>query len=150
MGNVMEKCRILPVLLVLAVGFSVGQCLGALQTAAPAKSASSAAGSEVKAGLGVEQLELTGAADSFEIAPDTKIYAWARVRDVAADSKVTIAFKSGDKIAYSKEITVPSAPYRVFAYKTFRKGDAGDWTIVVSGPDGKEIGSTNFKVAFKE
>jgi hypothetical protein len=128
-----------------------GPCLAAAaQASSPANSSTASDTTEVKAGLGVEKLELTGAADTFEVAPDTKIYAWARVQGISPDSQVTIAFKSGDRIAYSKELTVPSTPFRIFAYKTFRKGDGGDWTAVVSGPDGKELGSTSFKVSIKE
>ncbi len=101
---------------------------------------------ELKAGLGVEKMELTGASDSFKIAPDTKIYGWARVKDVAAGSNVTIVFKQGDREAFKKEISVPSVPYRIYAYKTFRANDGGDWTAVVIGSGGKEIASTAFKV----
>ncbi len=145
-GNGRMLSLFLMISVVLCLGFDAAW---PAQTASPAKDTSSST-TEVKVGLGVDKLELTGAADSFEIAPDVKIYAWARVRDVAADSKVTIAFKSGDKVAYSKEFTIPSTPYRIYAYKTFRKGDAGDWTIAVSGPDGKDLGSTAFKVTLKQ
>jgi len=137
-------------LLVLTGCLIVGQCLAATtQAASPAQKAPSASGTQVQAGLGIENLELSGATESFEIAPETKIYAWAKVRDVAAGSNVTVAFKKGDKVAYSREVPVPSVPYRIYAYKTFHKGDEGDWNIVVSGPDAKELGSTAFKVSFK-
>jgi hypothetical protein len=151
MHSITEHSRILCFLLVLFVCLCLGQCLAeATQAAAPATTAPSASGTEVKAGLTIEKRDLTAAADTFEIAPDAKIYAWVKVRDVAPDSKVTIAFKKGDKVAFSKEIAVPSIPYRIYAYKTFRKGDGGAWTIVVSGPDGKELGSTALKVTIKE
>ncbi len=151
MQTIAEKRRTLLSLLMLSAFVCAGPGAGrAVQTAASAKSPASPAGTEVKVGLGIDKMELTGTADSFEIEPDVKIYAWARVKDVAPDSKVTLAFKNGDKIAYSKEFTVPSTPYRIYAYKTFRKGDAGDWTVVVSGPDEKDLGSTAFKVAFKQ
>ncbi len=142
--------RMLCSLLMLSIFFCIGLSIAfAAQAATTAKKTPSPSGTEVKAGLGVDKLELTGAADGFEISPDTKIYAWARVRDIAADSKITIAFKNGDKVAYSKEFTVPSTPYRIYAFRTFRKGDGGDWSIVVSGTDGKDLGSTAFKVSLK-
>jgi hypothetical protein len=109
----------------------------AKQAAAPA--------TELKAGLGLENMELTEAADSFKVAPDTRIYAWARVKGVAPGS-VTLAFKKGDKEVYRKEITIPSVPYRINAYRTFRAADGGDWKIVLTGADGKEIASTDIKV----
>ncbi len=105
-----------------------------------------AASTEVKAGLGIENLELTGASDSFKIAADTKIYGWSRVKDVSPGSSVVLAFKKGDKEIYRREVSVPSVPYRINAWRTFRAGDAGDWKLVVTGADGKELGSTSFKV----
>jgi len=101
---------------------------------------------ELKAGLGIEKMEVTGAADSFKVAPDTKIYAWARVNGVAAGSSVKLAFKKGDKEVYGKEVTIPSVPYRINAYRTFRAADAGDWKIVLTGADDKEIASMDIKV----
>ena len=136
------------VTLVLLTCLCGGLCLGqAKKASTPATP--SASETEVKVGLGVEDLNVTGAADSFEIAPDTKIYAWGRVTGVAAGSNVTVAFKKGDKAAHSKEIPVPSVPYRLYAFKVFHKGEEGDWTAVFTGPDGKELGSASFKVAFK-
>lgn len=105
-----------------------------------------ASGTEVKAGLGIEKLDLTGAADSFKIAPDTKIYAWVRVTRSADVGNIAIGFSRGGKEVYSKQISVPSVPYRVFAFRTFRSGDAGDWKVSVAGADGKELAATTFKV----
>jgi hypothetical protein len=123
----------------LAIAFLVSVPAAAQQQAAASET-------ELKAGLGIEKMELTEAADSFKVAPDTKIYAWARVRGVAPGSSVALAFSKGDKEIYRKEITIPSVPYRINAYRTFRSGDAGDWKITLSGADGKEIASTNIKV----
>ena len=118
-----------------------------VQGAIPAAAQQAAApATELKAGLGIEKMELTEPADSFKVAPDTKIYAWARVRGIAAGSSVALAFRKGDKEVYRKEITIPSVPYRINAYRTFRAADGGDWKIVLSGADGKEIASTDIKV----
>lgn len=122
---------------------SVNAASLAASTPAEQQAASTA---ELKAGLGIENMDLTGAADSFKVAPDTKIYAWARVKGVAAGSSVSLAFKKGDKEIYRKEIAIPSVPYRINAYRTFRPGDAGEWKIVLAGADGKELASTDFKV----
>lgn len=150
MEKITVRHRVLGTLVVLLTCLGIGYCLAhANQAAVAGKSASPTSGAEVKVGLAVENLELSGASDGLEIAPETKIYAWSRVKDVEAGSKVTIAFKKGDKAAYSREILVPSVPYRVFVFRIFHKGDEGDWTAVLSGPDGKELGSTTFKVAIK-
>ncbi len=111
-----------------------------------AQAGAAAAANEVKVGLGIENLDLTGASDSFQVAPDTKIYAWARVTDVAPGSSVTLTFKKGDKDVYHREVAIPSVPFRIHAYKTFRSGDGGEWKVVLTGAESKELGSVTFKV----
>jgi hypothetical protein len=115
--------------------------------AAPAKTAepaAAAAAAEVKVCLGIENKDAKDPAASFKVAADTKIYAWARLK--GEPGPVSIAFKKGDKDVFVKELEVPSVPYRTNAYKTFRKGDAGDWTAVVRDATGKELASAAFKV----
>ena len=105
-----------------------------------------AAGTELKVGTGIENKQVAGEAKEFTVAAGTKIYAWARVSGVEAGARVAIVFKKGDKEAHRQELSVPSVPYRTNAYKTFRKGDGGDWTVSVLGPDGKELATIAFKV----
>lgn len=101
---------------------------------------------EVKVGLGVEKRELTGASDTFKVAAGTKIYAWAKVSGLTGGA-VKIGFYKGDKELFEKELSIPSSPYRTNAYKTFRKGDGGDWTVKVeSATDHSAIASASFKV----
>ena len=120
---------------------ALGVFNGAENQAAPA----SASSTEIKVGLGIENLDLTGASGTFKIAPDTRIYVWARVKGIA-EGKVVMLFSKGDKEFYRKEVAVPSVPYRINAYRTFRSGDAGDWKATVLGPDGKELAATAFKI----
>ena len=115
----------------------------AQKAAAPQEA--TAASAEVKIGLGVEKTELTGAAESFQVAVGTKIYAWTKVSG-AADSKITIAFLKDDKEISKKELSVARSPYRTNAYRTFRAADAGSWTASVRSADGKELGKATFKV----
>ncbi len=117
-----------------------------LVAAEPQAKTAPASATEVKVGLGIENLDVTGASDSFKVAPDTKIYGWARVKDVAAGSNVSIVFMKGDKEVYKKEVSIPSVPYRINAYRTFRSTDAGDWKLSIVGPDAKEVASATFKV----
>jgi len=140
--------KVLTSVLMLAVLLVISQFGGSLPvlSAAPQAQEKAAAAIEVKIGLGIEKLELTGAADSFKIAPDTKIYAWTRVKGVPAGSAVSIVFKKGDREVFKREFSIASVPYRVNAYRTFRAGDAGDWTVAVTGPEGKELASAAFKV----
>ncbi|HEV8269007.1 MAG TPA: DUF2914 domain-containing protein [Thermoanaerobaculia bacterium] len=106
----------------------------------------SAAKVELKVGTSVEGKEIAGAAEEFKIAPDTKLFAWAKVTGLAADSKVTLAFMKGDKEAFRKELMVGGSTWRLNAYKTFRAGDGGDWVAKLLGPDGAELASAKFKV----
>lgn len=103
---------------------------------------------EVKAGLGIEKYELTGAASDFKIAPDTKIYAWTRVSGIT-DGSVTVVFLKDGKAVSKQDLKVAHSPYRTHAYRTFRKGDGGAWTVKVVGADGAELGSASFTVAIE-
>ncbi len=100
---------------------------------------------ELKVGLGVEKMEITGEAAAFKVAAGTKVFVWTKVSG-CADSKITIAFHKGDKEASKQELNVPRSPYRTHAYRTFRAGDEGEWTAKVLTAEGKEIGSVTFKV----
>jgi len=132
--------------LIISMPVLAGGSSFAVSETPQAGSAAAPATTEVKVGLGIENLDLTGATDSFQVAPDTKIYAWARVADVAPGSTVTLTFRKGDKDVYHREVTIPSVPFRIHAYKTFRSGDGGEWKAVLTGAESKELGSVAFKV----
>ena len=106
----------------------------------------SAVQAELKVGTGVEKKDIVGAATEFKIAPDTKLYAWARVTGASSGNKVSLAFFRGDKKVSAQELSVGGSPWRVHAYRTFRAGDAGDWMVKVLGEDGSQIAAAAFKV----
>jgi hypothetical protein len=122
---------------------------GSPAIAAEEAAAKKAASAEVKVGLGIEKYDITGVSESFKVAADTKIYAWTKVSGLES-AKVTIAFVKGDKIVSKMELNVPRSPHRTNAYRTFRKGDGGDWVAKVLGPDGAVLGSATFKVEVAE
>lgn len=109
------------------------------ETKAEAKAAA-----EVKVGTGVEKMELQGEAASFKVAAGTKIYAWTKVTG-AADSSISVVFSKGERTS-KQELKVPRSPYRTNAYRTFRKGDEGSWTVKVLSADGAELGAASFTV----
>jgi hypothetical protein len=120
--------------------------LGTLAAFAPAVlAAEEAPSAEVKVGLGIDKMEIKDASDSFKVAPDTRIYAWAKVTG-CKDAGVAIAFEKDGKAVFAKDLAVPRSPYRTNAYRTFRAGDAGTWTVKVSTKDGKELVKAEFKV----
>lgn len=100
---------------------------------------------DVKVGTSMEKYEVQGASDSFKVAPETRLYAGTKVTGVEND-KVTVVFLKDGAEASKVELKIPRSPYRTHAYKTIRAGDSGNWTVKVLGPDGAEIGSTDFKV----
>lgn len=117
------------------------------ETKAPAKAEAKAetkGSAEVKVGTGVEKMELQGESASFKVAAGTKIYAWTKVAG-AADSTITVVFSKGDRTS-KVELKVPRSPYRTNAYRTFRAGDGGDWTVKVLAADGAELGTAAFTV----
>ena len=99
---------------------------------------------ELKTGTAVEKLEIVGEASEFKVAAGTRIYAWAKVTG-AADTTVTFVFSKGDRTS-KQELKVPHSPYRTNAYRTFRKGDEGEWTVKLMGDQEAVLGSATFKV----
>jgi hypothetical protein len=116
-----------------------------LPTLLLATTAFAQAKADVKVGTAIEKYEVQGASDSFQVAPDTKLYAGTKVSGIEND-KVTVVFLKNGVEASKVELKVPRSPYRTHAFKTIRAGDSGNWTVKVLGPDGTEIGSTDFKV----
>lgn len=119
----------------------------ALVAQAPAPKPEAKASAEVKVGTGVEKMEIQGEAASFKVAAGTKIYVWTKVTG-AADSTVTTVFSMGDRTS-KVELKVPRSPYRTNAYRTFRAGDGGDWTVKVLGADGAELGTAAFTIVIE-
>lgn len=99
---------------------------------------------ELKTGTAVEKMEIAGEASAFKVAAGTRIYAWAKVMG-AADTTVTFVFSKGDKTS-KQELKVPRSPYRTNAYRTFRTGDDGEWTVKLIGDQEALLGEATFKV----
>lgn len=138
--------------ILLAVGFGLVVLGAGVAIARPAFFQGAEPGvpaAELKVGLGVEKMEITGEAAAFKVAPGTKIYAWAKVSG-CADSKVTITFNKGEKEVSKQELNVVRSPYRTHAYRTFRAGDEGAWTAKILTSEGAEIGKTSFTVEFEK
>jgi hypothetical protein len=99
---------------------------------------------ELKTGTAVEKMEIAGESSDFKVASGTRIFVWANVMG-AADTTVTFVFSKGDKTS-KQELKVPRSPYRTHAYRTFRKGDDGEWTVKLIGDQEAVLGSATFKV----
>ncbi len=117
----------------------------ALSLVASAAFAQNAPTAEVKVGTGVANHEVEGQAASFKVAPDTKLFTWVKVAG-AADSKITVTFAKDGKEVSTIDLAVSKSPDRTQAYRTFRKGDAGNWTAVVKSAAGAELGKAEFTV----
>lgn len=98
---------------------------------------------DVKVGTAVEKMEVVGEATDFKVPAGTKLYAWTKVW--GAGDSVTVVFSKGETSS-KQELKVPHSPYRTNAYRTFRQGDGGSWTVKVLGADGTELGSASFTV----
>ena len=102
---------------------------------------------DLKVGTGVEQWELTGASERFEVAPDTKLYLWTRVKGLE-EGTVTVRFEKEGREATTIPLKVPKSPYRTHAYRTFRAGDDGERTVRILNGE-QELGKTTFTVVLK-
>lgn len=134
--------------ILLAIGIGLVLAGAGIAVARPAilqGTEAAAPAAEIKVGLGIEKMTITGEATTFKVAAGTKIYVWTKVSG-CADSKITIAFHKGEKESSKQELNVPRSPYRTNAYRTFRAGDEGEWTAKILDADGKEIGTASFQV----
>jgi hypothetical protein len=138
--------------ILLVVGFSLSVLGARVATARPVSFQNgepTAPAAALKVGLGVEKMEITGEAAAFKIAAGTKVFVWTKVSG-CADSNIFIAFTRGNKVFTKQELSVSRSPYRTHAYRTFRAGDAGEWTAKVLTVEGREIGTVSFKVDFEK
>ena len=104
---------------------------------------------EVKVGTGIENKAVTGEAATLEVAPDTNVYVWTKVTGLPADAKVKLVLEKGGT-TWERERAAAGSPYRIWVYRTFRAGDAGEWTAKVLGPDGAELGALKFQVEIRK
>jgi len=102
---------------------------------------------ELKVGTAVDNLELVGETTSFKVPPGTRLYVWAKVMG-AADTTVSCVFTKGDRTT-KLSLKVPRSPYRTHAYRTFRKGDEGEWTVKLIGEQEAILGNATFRVEFQ-
>jgi hypothetical protein len=109
-------------------------------------SAFAAGTAAMKVGTGVENREITGASDTFTVAPNTRIYAAAKLTGMEPGTTATVVWSKDGKEVSKTELKVPTASYRTHAYRTFRAGDSGAWTAKFVGVDGTELGSSSFQV----
>lgn len=106
------------------------------------------ASAEVKVGLKVDQMTIQGESGNFSIPAGTRIFMWTKVSG-SAESSVQAVFEKGGKEVFKQELKVPRSPYRTHAYRTFRTGDGGAWTVKVVGANGEVLGKAEFTVEVK-
>jgi hypothetical protein len=90
-------------------------------------------------------MELRGEATAFKVVAGAKLWAWTKVSGMA-DTTISVVFEKGGQAVFKQELKVPRDAYRTYAYRTFRKGEGGDWIARIQGPDGKPLGSASFTV----
>src|SRR5258706_15895940 len=96
---------------------------------------------EIKAGTGVENRELQGAADAFKKS-DT-VFVWSAITD--ADGKnVSHVWKLDGNEVFKVGFDVKSKRWRVNSRR--RNPQAGAWTVECQADDGSKLGEVAFKV----
>lgn len=97
-------------------------------------------------GTGVENRQLTGQADSFDLSVG-KVWAWIKVNNSGDPSQVTMVWKRDGEESWRIDLNVGTSPaWRTWSRKTIRKWDAGIWTVDILAPDGTMIESIEFEV----
>ncbi|HNR40038.1 MAG TPA: DUF2914 domain-containing protein [Acidobacteriota bacterium] len=129
------KCVVLAVCLALLAGAAAAQAV---------------AGPMVKLSrfvvcTGVENREPVGAADTFPAATE-KVFAFVELKDIAADTEITIVWHHGDnEVGRTVLAAKQGARWRTHAYKTLHNR-TGDWRVEVLDAGGAKLGDTSFTV----
>ncbi len=95
---------------------------------------------DAKIGGSIANREIGDEAASF--AKDAKVYLWMKVEG-GTDQQLTVTWTCGD-YTHTATLDVKGSPWRTWAEKTVRQ--TGDWTVTVTGADGKELKKLTFKV----
>ncbi|UCE03508.1 MAG: DUF2914 domain-containing protein [Candidatus Latescibacterota bacterium] len=91
-------------------------------------------------GTGVEERELVGETSSFGIGE--KAWLWLQVVG-GPGGPIEVTWHSGQE-SYTTELDVGASRWRTWAYKTLWR--AGEWTVTVSDPKGRELHTQSFVV----
>jgi hypothetical protein len=111
--------------------------LATLLIASPAFADPSA---EVKAGTGVENKEVVGAAESFTAG--TTVWIWSRITE--GEPSIKHVWKRDGQEVWTATLKVGGKRWSTQSRRTIPK--AGSWEVDVQTADGKSLGTVAFKV----
>jgi hypothetical protein len=97
---------------------------------------------EIKVGTGLENREVTGAAESFTAG--TPLVGWTRIKGANEPTDVVHEWWRGEEKFASVTLPVKASSWRT--YSRISSPQAGDWTLKVVDASGKEVASQKFKV----
>ena len=100
---------------------------------------------EIAFGTGIADRMPVGQADTFSVSVDT-VYFWTKI--IGAETPTTVNhlwFHDGQKMA-SVSLPVRAESWRTWSYKTILPEWTGEWKVVVTDDQGKEIASKTFTV----
>jgi hypothetical protein len=100
--------------------------------------------SKMAFGTGVSERELEGQAETFRLGE--RVYCWTLLEGGRPGDLVRHVWFLGDKEIQSIELSVASASWRTWSYKTLYPGMAGAWRVEVLDTEGKMLGVQSFSV----
>ncbi len=92
-------------------------------------------------GTGIEDRELLGAAESFQIGD--RVYFWSRLAGIE-DGGIQHVWFLGDREIQIIDLPVGAAQWRTWSYKTLFPGMSGNWRVEVRTATERVLGSYSF------
>jgi hypothetical protein len=130
--------------LVVAFLFCAGVVLGQ-DDSTGAMTRTSNLTAEIAFGTGIADRMPVGQADTFSVSVDT-VYFWTKIMGATAPTTVNhLWFHDGQKMA-SVSLPVRTDSWRTWSYKTILPEWTGEWKVVVTDDQGKEIASKTFYI----
>lgn len=99
---------------------------------------------EAMVGTGLENREVTGAADSFPASTE-QLVGWCRVKGALEPMQISHVWLRNGEEAASVPLAVKSVSYRTYSRVTVA-GRAGNWTLEVRDMDGAVLAKKEFDV----
>ena len=96
-------------------------------------------------GTGVENMEPTGAAETFPAATE-KVFCFIEVNNIPKDTEVSFVWFQGGKEVRKISLPLTAGPkWRTWAYKNLG-GQKGEWKVEIKDAEGKVLKEIKFKV----
>ncbi|MFH1282818.1 MAG: DUF2914 domain-containing protein [bacterium] len=101
---------------------------------------------ELKLGTGIEEREVVGESEIFDLNVSNKVYCWSCVKGAEEPTKILHKWYYGDNMISEISLNIAYPRHRTWSYKTITPDMAGAWKVEVIDNEGNLLGVKAFSV----